>query len=113
MEMEKKLFLTDFDGTLLRDDKTISREDVRTLETLRQKEIVTVIATGRSVYSFEKALEDIGMFRGNRCLPVDYVIFSTGAGIMEFPGGKVIFQRALPSSDIRKITRYFDHRMFD
>lgn len=64
MEMEKKLFITDFDGTLLRDDKTISQEDVRTLEILRQKKIVTVIATGRSVYSFEKALAVIGMARG-------------------------------------------------
>jgi hydroxymethylpyrimidine pyrophosphatase-like HAD family hydrolase len=37
MEMRKKLFITDFDGTLLRNDKTISSEDVRTLEMLRQK----------------------------------------------------------------------------
>ncbi len=111
--MEKKLFITDFDGTLLRDDKTISQEDVRTLETLRQKKIVTVIATGRSVYSFEKALKVIGMDQGKNCLPVDYVIFSTGAGIMEFPGGKVIFQKAVPPSDIRKIIQYFDHRKFD
>lgn len=113
MEMEKKLFITDFDGTLLRDDKTISQEDVRTLEILRQKKIVTVIATGRSVYSFEKALAVIGMARGENCLPVDYIIFSTGAGIMEFPGGKVIFQKAVPAPDIRKITRYFDRRKFD
>jgi Cof subfamily protein (haloacid dehalogenase superfamily) len=113
MEMQKKLFITDFDGTLLKDDKTIAHEDIRTLETLRLKNIVTVIATGRSVYSFEKALNAIGMDRGDNCLPVDYIIFSTGAGIMEFPEGKVIFQKALPSLDTRKITRYFDHRKFD
>ena len=113
MEMEKKLFITDFDGTLLRDDKTISQKDVRTLEALRLKKIITVIATGRSVYSFEKALKTIGMTRGDNCLPVDYVIFCTGAGIMEFPGGKVIFQKAVPASDIKMITRYFDRRKFD
>ena len=113
MEMEKKLFIADFDGTLLKDDKTISRKDIKTLEILRQKKIVTAIATGRSVYSFEKALKGLGMDRGNNFLPVDYVIFSTGAGIMEFPGGKVICQKAVPSSDIRKITNYFDHQKFD
>ncbi|MCD4677565.1 MAG: Cof-type HAD-IIB family hydrolase [Desulfobacula sp.] len=111
--MEKKLFITDFDGTLLKDDKTISHEDIKTFEILRQKKIVIAIATGRSVYSFEKALKVIGMGKGGKQLPVDYVIFSTGAGIMEFPGGKVICQKAVPSSDIGKITDYFDHRKFD
>ena len=111
--MGKKLFITDFDGTLLTDDKTISHEDIKTLEMLRLRKIVTAIATGRSVYSFEKALKDIGMDRGDNPLPVDYVIFSTGAGIMEFPGGKVIFQKAVPPSDIRQITNYLDLRRVD
>ncbi|WP_299976570.1 HAD family hydrolase [Desulfobacula sp.] len=111
--MGKNFFITDFDGTLLKNDKTISREDIKTLEMLRQRKIVTAIATGRSVYSFEKALKVIGMARGDNFLPVDYVIFSTGAGIMEFPGGKVICQKAVPSSDIGKITNYLDHRKFD
>ncbi|MCK5164776.1 MAG: HAD hydrolase family protein, partial [Desulfobacula sp.] len=82
--MEKRLFITDFDGTLLKDDKTISHEDIKTFEILRQKKIVIAIATGRSVYSFEKALKVIDMGKGGKQLPVDYVIFSTGAGIMEF-----------------------------
>jgi len=46
-------------------------------------------------------------------LPIDYLIFSTGAGIMEFHGGRVIYQKALPISDISKITDYLDHRRFD
>ncbi|MBU8848314.1 MAG: Cof-type HAD-IIB family hydrolase [Desulfobacterales bacterium] len=111
--MGKKLFITDFDRTLLTDDKTISHEDIKTLEMLRQRKIVTAIATGRSAYSFEKALKDIGMADGDNFLPVDYVIFSTGAGIMEFPGRRVIFQKAVPSSDIGKITNYLDLRRVD
>lgn len=113
MKMEKQIFITDFDGTLLRDDKTISREDIRTLKKLRQKKIITAIATGRSVYSFEKALAVLGMAQGENSLPIDYVIFSTGAGIMEFPGGRAFYQKALPASDIGKITRYFDQEKFD
>ncbi len=111
MKTGGKLFITDFDGTLLKDDKTISQEDIRTLEILRQKKILTAIATGRSVYSFEKALKNIGM--ADDFLPIDYVMFSTGAGIMEFPGGRVIYQKDLPSYDIRKITDYLDHEKFD
>ena len=113
MKMRKKLFITDFDGTLLKDDKTISHKDVNTLEMLKQKKIFIAIATGRSVYSFEKALKAIGRSRGDKPLPVDYVIFATGAGIMEFSSGKVIYQKAVPFLDIRKITNYFDNRKFD
>ncbi len=111
MKTKGKFFITDFDGTLLKDDKTISREDIITLERLRQKKILTAIATGRSSYSFDTALKAIGMADG--FLPIDYVIFSTGAGIMEFPGGRVIYKKALPSSEIRKITDYLDHGKFD
>lgn len=96
---------------MLKDDKTISCEDIKTLEILRQKKIFTAIATGRSAYSFGKALKDIGM--KDDALPIDYVIFSTGAGIMEFPEGRVIYQKSLPPLDIRKITVYLDHRKYD
>ncbi len=111
MRIKGKLFITDFDGTLLKDDKTISIKDIKALEILRQKKIFTSIATGRSVYSFNKALKHIGLAENS--LPIDYLIFSTGAGIMEFHGGRVIYQKALPISDIRKITDYLDHRKFD
>lgn len=113
MKKEKKLFITDFDGTLLTDEKIISQEDLATLERLRQKKIITAVATGRSVYSFEKALKVMGMTNGDGVLPVDYVIFSTGAGIMEFPARNLIFQKALPPSDIKRITEYFNLRKFD
>ena len=111
MKKGEKLFITDFDGTLLKDDKTISCEDIRTLEILRRKKILTAIATGRSAYSFKKALKNIDMT--DDFLSIDYVIFSTGAGIMEFPGGRVIYQKDLPSYDIREITDYLDHEKFD
>ncbi|MCP3873666.1 MAG: HAD family phosphatase [Desulfobacteraceae bacterium] len=111
--MKKKLFVTDFDGTLLNDDKTISHEDIRTLYTLKKKNIITAIATGRSMYSFDKALKIMGMPQGNHMLPIDYIIFSTGAGIIEFSSRKIINQKNVKFSDIGKITNYFDHQKFD
>lgn len=113
LKMEKKLFITDFDGTLLTDDKMISAADLKTLDALQREKIYTVIATGRSIYSFKKALTEMGRLKGEHRLPVDYVIFSTGAGILDFVGDKVIRQKALPLSDIQKITTYLDHRKFD
>jgi len=78
----KGLFITDLDGTLLRSDRTPSEPDLLTLRMLADKGIVRVIATGRSLYSFKRA--------DGLNLPVDYVIFSTGAGILRLSDGKLL-----------------------
>ncbi len=111
--MIPKMFITDFDGTLLKDDKTISQKDLKTLEALRQKGILIVIATGRSAYSFEKALSSLDLSWTNNILPVDYVIFSTGAGIVDFKTRKIIFKKEIKAKDIKIITQYFDFNKFD
>jgi hypothetical protein len=51
----KGLFITGFDGTLLRSDGTFSQEDLDALETLVQHGVKTAIATGRSLYSFNSS----------------------------------------------------------
>lgn len=105
------IFVTDFDGTLLRDDKTIDPRDLDTLAGLRTDRIVTAIATGRSLFSFYRALDDMGLARAD--LPVDYLIFSTGAGIFSMDQNSTILSHALSKTDIRKIAAYFERRRFD
>jgi len=111
--MNKKLFITDLDGTLMRDDKTICRKDLTALERLRRNGIITAVATGRSAHSLEKALNAIGLGKGQGVFSIDYVLFSTGAGIMEFPGRDIIFQKSLSLPDIKKISAYCDLKKFD
>lgn len=67
---------TDLDGTLLGSDRRISAANLRALEVLGERGIVRVIATGRSRFSAERALA--------RDLPLDYLVVSSGAGIIEF-----------------------------
>jgi hypothetical protein len=45
------LFVCDFDGTLLRSDRSFSNADLEALKQLDAFGIVRVIATGRSIYS--------------------------------------------------------------
>lgn len=73
----EKMFITDLDGTLFRSNHTFAQKDIQTLEDLKGMNIVRVIATGRSIYSLQRSI--------NIKLPVDYLIFSTGAGIAEYP----------------------------
>ncbi len=98
---KKKMFLTDLDGTLLRSDGTFSENDLNTLVELGNKNVTRVIATGRSLFSFQRSVKIK--------LPVDFIIFSTGAGIYKYPDlDNVIKQNNLDNTDIKKITQVFD-----
>ncbi len=89
----KGLFITDFDGTLLRTDRTLAEKDLETLERLGRMNIVRVIATGRSLYSLNRAVDS--------SLPIDYIIFSTGAGIMKYPEGNLLRKVDLDPDAVR------------
>ncbi len=101
------IFVVDFDGTLLRDDKKVAGEDRRALATLRQNGIITVVATGRSLYSFRKIMNELES-ESQACFPLDYVILSTGAGIMHFSSGSFLQSRTLRSENIVEISRVID-----
>lgn len=105
------IFITDFDGTLLTDHRRIRGRDLDTLARLRAVGVITVIATGRSLYSFRRALEHMGL--APEALPLDYLIFSTGAGIMAWPGSNLIRSRSIPKDGVLEISACFDRYGFD
>jgi len=105
------MFATDFDGTLLTDDRHIRRRDLDTLAELRSVGVITVIATGRSLYSFRRALGQMGLAPED--LPLDYLIFSTGAGIMAWPENQLIRSCSIPRNGVLEIVACFDHYGFD
>ncbi|MCP3921126.1 MAG: HAD family phosphatase [Desulfobacterales bacterium] len=100
--MNKKILFTDLDGTLIGSDGKISEKDIKTLEYLGEKGITRVIATGRSLFSFQKSVKIK--------LPIDYMIFSTGAGICEYPDMEscIINQKNLTGEDVKEIVRVFE-----
>ncbi len=78
------LFVTDFDGTLLRSDGTFAQRDLDALESLTRCGVKTAVATGRSLYSFVNS--------PGAGLRVDYIIFTTGAGVVTQPGHELLLQ---------------------
>lgn len=58
---EKHLIVLDLDGTLLKDDKTISPRTKQTLQTLKNNGHEVMIATGRPFRSSEPYYHEIGM----------------------------------------------------
>jgi Cof subfamily protein (haloacid dehalogenase superfamily) len=103
--LNRGLFLTDFDGTLLRSDGTFSQMDLDALDTLNRHGIKTAIATGRSLYSF---INSPGID-----LPVDYVIFTMGAGVVTQSGHKLIYQINLSSEDVVKTLDFLNRSTLD
>lgn len=92
------LFISDFDGTLLGSDGKLAQRDIDALELLRQSGIKTAIATGRSFYSF---VNSPGVD-----VPVDYLIFTMGAGVVTQVGHELLYQVSLSSEAVRHTLDY-------
>jgi len=93
------MVVTDLDGTLLNDKQKTSTEDLDTLRKLKTKGITTVIATGRSVYSINKVIP--------KDFPIDYIVFSSGAGILDFKKKRLIYSFHLTENEIKQGTKAF------
>jgi hypothetical protein len=94
-----KIMFTDLDGTLLRKDRTFNPRDISTLSTLESSGVVRVIATGRNYVSARRVLpEDF---------PIDFLIFSTGAGVIDWKSKELIYERNLSRVEINRIYDIF------
>jgi len=98
------LFIMDFDGTLLRSDRTVAFEDRDALRQLGELGIIRAIATGRSLFSFNMV--------SISNLPMDFVIFSTGAGVLQYNGGKIIRKVNLEPREVERASEVLKaHRL--
>ena len=94
-----KLVATDLDGTFLRNDKSISEENIFTLHSLGEKGIIRVIATGRNL---EKTLEVISPE-----IPFDYIVFSSGAGVYDHRQNKLLYHQNLNKEVVQQLADLF------
>jgi Cof subfamily protein (haloacid dehalogenase superfamily) len=99
------IVFTDLDGTLLTSERRLSTANLQCLEELQRADIVRVIATGRSYYSFTAAL--------TTHIPADYLIFSTGAGIIDLQEDRLLYSANLSRRDIYYITRHLQENRID
>lgn len=90
------IVFTDLDGTLLNSAKQVSRQTLDLFHALKARGVLRVIATGRSYFSLQKVLADD--------FPADYLIVSSGAGIVEMRTRQLLFCRPFTNSDIQTIS---------
>jgi len=92
-----KILISDLDRTILPTNGNISSNTLNCFKHLKNKGYIRVIATGRSMYSVYKVI--------NEDFPVDYMIFSTGAGIIEWKSKRLIYNKKFPAAATSLIAR--------
>ncbi len=100
MESEKKLKLvaTDLDGTFLKNDKSISKENLDALLSLGEKGILRVVATGRNLQKTQEVIANH--------VPFDYIVFSSGAGVYDWKNEKLLFYQNLNKLVVQQLSDY-------
>ena len=81
--MKFKLIACDLDGTLLRDDSTVSAENFSAINTLVKSAVEFVVCTGRTFYEIPKELLE--------CDDIRYIIYSDGSAAYDKKEQKQLF----------------------
>jgi hypothetical protein len=105
MNKNWEMIITDLDGTLLNDNREVSFPDMKSLFWLGENNITRVIATGRSFYSTKKVLKDN--------FPIDYLIFSSGAGVYDWKNKKLIHSQFIPDFEVKQISKILINHSVD
>jgi len=88
------LLITDLDGTLACEGR-VSEKSLAWLKKLGEQGVVRVLATGRSRLGVEKVL--------GSSVPMDYVLFSSGAGVVDWKTREILHSHEMSAEAIAEI----------
>ena len=94
---KRGIIFTDFDGTLFNQMRCITDENYSALDEARKAGYITAVATGRSLFSFRRVAESL-----DRPIEefLDYLIFSSGAGVIRSYEGIRGFDSEITEKDL-------------
>lgn len=98
MSNKIKAIITDLDGTLLPKGGTLSTKSLQSLHQAKEAGLICIIATGRNLYAALQVLPSE--------LPIDYLVFSSGAGILRWKDRQIIFSKHLNQQETQSIASY-------
>jgi len=99
------LFVSDLDGTLLGRGTPLSAKNQESFLEAQAKGAICAIATGRSLYGVLTELSPD--------FPLDYLIFSSGAGIYDWKNKQLLHHTPLGGAEIRKIFEHLIEKNLD
>lgn len=98
--MRKKIFITDLDGTFVKDSVNVNEKDKQMIKNL-QKDMKIGIATGRSIKEIEHVEEITD-------IQFDYHIGFNGAMVKK--NNEIIYDKKIPSSIFKDVLNYIEER---
>jgi Cof subfamily protein (haloacid dehalogenase superfamily) len=90
-----KLIAIDMDGTLLKEDKTLSKETCRVIKKAHSKGIKIVLSTGRPLRGIEQYLEKLNLVSDK-----DYAVTFNGAVVQNIKTKEIIAEKGLTRADM-------------
>lgn len=97
-----QLVAIDLDGTLLRDDKSLSQENVDAIKEAIEQGVQVVICTGRTLPSIQYLSKQLPQGHGD-----EYLILQNGAVIHQLPDFNIVHETILTESDRQAIYDVF------
>lgn len=102
--MKIELIAVDLDGTVLRDDKTVSPRTMRALKAASAQGVQVLPATGRVA---EMVPEQMLRIPGVR-----YLLTSNGANVVDLANGSSLYTRPMSLENSMRVARLFTSRKF-
>ena len=90
-----KLVAVDMDGTLLREDKTVSDRTKAAIQMAHEQGVKVVLASGRPIEGLNRYLEELGL-----CTEEDYVLSYNGSVVQNVGTKEVIAKSVLKGTDL-------------
>ena len=93
-----KLIALDMDGTLLKEDKTISKLTQEVIQKAKDKGVKIVLASGRPVEGIHRYLEQLNLMSGE-----DFVVSYNGAIVQNTKTKEIISRTVLTGRDLHEL----------
>lgn len=101
--MKYRLFVSDFDGTLVRADGTVSKRNIAAIAAYRKAGGIFAVCTGRMLTSIRLRLKELGLEEG-------LVVAFQGAQIADIATGKLLRDAAFSHEDALEVIRFLEDR---
>ena len=88
------LLATDLDGTLLAPDRRAGDRDLALLRELPAARVCRAVVTGRTLDSARRVLPPD--------FPIDYLVFSSGVGILDWATGELLLAHEIPAAAVAR-----------
>lgn len=105
MNQFDRMIVSDLDGTLFFPEHGIHQDEIDTFKALGDKRVLRVVATGRSWAGTRKTLP--------LDFPIDYLVFSSGAGIVDWKTQELLVCHNLTPEQVSRATTVFMQQELD